>query len=41
VWCPPLMRIIICSVRHIEKGEQLLYNYGPRYWNKKDAPRLF
>jgi len=36
---PPLMHIILYALRPIKKGEQLLYDYGPRYWRKGGVPQ--
>lgn len=33
--------LILTAMRRIERGEQLLYNYGPAYWEKRGKPALF
>jgi SET domain-containing protein len=36
-----LYHIIFFANRRIEKGEQLTYDYGPTYWNKRSYPQEF
>lgn len=33
-----LMHVILYANRHIEKGEELTYDYGEDYWAKREAP---
>ena len=33
-----LLHVILVANTKIEKGEELTYDYGPIYWNKRDRP---
>lgn len=33
--------IIVYTVKAVQKGEQLFYDYGPGYWKKRAAPVIF
>ena len=36
VYCHGIMHVILYALRPIAKGEQLCYDYGERYWSRRD-----